>query len=76
MAGLFLRLRAALRLLAVCDQVKEGLVDAGVVRKFGVESCRHHSALPDGDGIGALSGDDFDAGPDALDLRSADEYHF
>src|SRR5271155_3162829 len=32
------------------DQIQERLMNAGVVGEFGVESCGHHSSLPDRDG--------------------------
>jgi hypothetical protein len=63
-------------LLAVADQIEEGLVDARVVGEFGMEGRGHDSSLPNGYRVVALSSDDFDSRPDALDLWSADENHF
>jgi hypothetical protein len=57
-------------------EVEEGLVDAGIVREFGMESGGHGSSLPDGDRICAFGGHDLNAFSDVLDLGGADEDHF
>src|ERR1700730_13891158 len=66
------------RSLRPTNQVEEGLVDAGVVGEFGVEGGGQGSSLPDGDRsvVLAFGGDDFDAGADVLNFRSANEDHF
>ncbi len=51
-------------------------MDARVVGEFGVEGGGHGASLPDSDRIGTFGGDDFDAGADMLNFRSADKYHF
>ena len=63
--------------IAVVDQVQEGAVHTGILRKLRVEGCGYHSSLPDGDRvfISAFGGDDFDARADTFDLGSADEDH-
>ena len=63
-------------MLSIFDEIEEGLVDAGISGKFGMECGRHGSSLPDGDGVGAFGGEDFDAFADALDFGGADEDHF
>jgi hypothetical protein len=61
---------------AVGYEIEEGLVDTGVVGEFGVECDGHRSSLPDGHGVGAFGGEDFDAFSDVRNLRSTDEDHF
>lgn len=61
---------------AVGYEIEEGLVDAGVVGEFGVECGGHGSSLPDGHGVGAFGGENFDAFTDVRDFRSTDEDHF
>ena len=51
-------------------------MEAGVFGQFGVEGGGHGAALADGNGIGAFSGEDFDAFADTLNFRGADENHF
>ncbi len=46
-----------------------------IVRKLGMEGRRHDGSLPHGDGIIAFGGEDFNAGPNALDLGCADKHH-
>src|ERR1041385_8426252 len=40
-----------------------------------MKGCSHSSSLPEGDGVGAFGGEDFDAFADALDFGSANEDH-
>src|SRR5258707_3423163 len=56
----------------VADEIEERLMDAGVVGELGMEGCGQHTSLPDRDGVGALSRDDFDARADAGNFWSAD----
>ncbi len=49
---------------------------ASIFAEFGMEGCRHHSSLPDGDWIVAFGCDYFYSGADAFDLGGADEDHF
>ena len=57
-------------------QLQERLVDAGIVREFGVESCGHGSSLPDRDWVCTVGGENFDAGADAGNPGGTDEDHF
>src|SRR5580700_10554811 len=50
-------------------------MDAGVVAEFRMERGGHRSSLADRDRVVAFGGDDFDAGAEALDFRSANEDH-
>ena len=58
------------------DQIQERLMHARILRQLRVERRCHYSSLPDGYGVVAFGGDDFNAGANALDLWRTDEDHF
>src|SRR5208282_3955529 len=41
-----------------------------------MESCRHHSSLPNRNRVFAFGGENFDVGTDALDFWGANKNHF
>src|SRR6266436_3952171 len=61
--------------MAVANQVEEGSMHAGIVRKFGMKCGSHDSSLPDCDGITALGGNYFDVRSHALNFRGTDKNH-
>src|SRR2546430_11413810 len=61
--------------MAVANQVEEGAMNAGIVRKFRMKCGSHDSSLPDRDGIAALGGNYFDVRSHALNFRRSDENH-
>src|SRR3984885_5385484 len=57
-------------------QIEEGLVNASVVGKFGVEGGGHDSSLADRYRIFAFGGEDFHVGAEAFNFWGTDEDHF